>query len=163
MVKSDKEQYENTLKSLINLCNRLADITDEDKKSLITAIKVLNEGTHLDEFIDIEAVLRYFVVHNFVDNYDSYTGNMLHNYYLYQDHTGKLSMLPWDYNVAFGAFGGMGGGSFGGGSRGGFGGMGGGSFGGGSGRGFGGGSFGGGGGRGFGGGGGSFGGGAGRR
>lgn len=30
MVKSDKEQYENTLKSLTNLCHRLADITDEE-------------------------------------------------------------------------------------------------------------------------------------
>ena len=36
-------------------------------------------------------------------NYDSYTGNMLHNYYLYEN-SGKLSMLPWDYNLAFGAF-----------------------------------------------------------
>ena len=90
--------------------NAKTDITDEDKKNLIAAIKGLNEGTNLDEFIDIEAVLRYFVVHNFVDNYDSYTGNMLHNYYLYQDNTGRLSMLPWDYNLAFGAFGGMGGG-----------------------------------------------------
>lgn len=30
---------------------------------------------------------------------------MLHNYYLYESN-GKLSMLPWDYNLAFGAFGG---------------------------------------------------------
>ena len=45
---------------------------------------------------------------NFVLNYDSYTGNMLHNYYLYEK-DGKLSMLPWDYNLAFGGFGGGGG------------------------------------------------------
>ena len=56
----------------------------------------------------MDALLRYFVVHNFVDNYDSYTGTMLHNYYLYEE-DGKLTMLPWDYNLAFGAFGGMGG------------------------------------------------------
>lgn len=90
--------------------NAETDVTDEDKARLIAAIKQLNEGNNLDEVIDIEATLRYFVVHNFVDNYDSYTGNMLHNYYLYQDNEGKLSMLPWDYNLAFGAFGGMGGG-----------------------------------------------------
>ena len=41
-------------------------------------------------------------------NYDSYTGNMLHNYYLYEN-DGKLSMLPWDYNLAFGGFSGNGG------------------------------------------------------
>ena len=63
--------------------------------------------------MDIEATLRYFVVNKFVDNYDSYTGTMLHNYYLYEEN-GKLSILPWDYNLAFGAFGGAGGGMGGG-------------------------------------------------
>lgn len=28
----------------------------------------------------------------------------MHNYYLYEDE-GKLSMIPWDYNLAFGGFG----------------------------------------------------------
>lgn len=32
---------------------------------------------------------------------------MLHNYYLYEEN-GRLSMLPWDYNLSFGAFGGGG-------------------------------------------------------
>jgi spore coat protein CotH len=32
---------------------------------------------------------------------------MLHNYYLYEN-DGKLSMIPWDYNLSFGAFGAMG-------------------------------------------------------
>ena len=36
-------------------------------------------------------------------NYDSYTGNMLHNYFLYEE-DGKLKMIPWDYNLSFGAF-----------------------------------------------------------
>lgn len=84
------------------------DITDNDKDRLIASLKQLNEGTSLDEVLDVDALLRYFVIHNFVDNYDSYTGTMLHNYYLYEQ-DGKLTMLPWDYNLAFGAFGGMGG------------------------------------------------------
>lgn len=84
------------------------DITDNDKDRLIVSLKQLNEGTNLDEVLDVDALLCYFVVHNFVDNYDSYTGTMLHNYYLYEQ-DGKLTMLPWDYNLAFGAFGGMGG------------------------------------------------------
>ena len=46
---------------------------------------------------------RYFVVHNFVLNFDSYTGSMIHNYYLYEE-DGVLSMIPWDYNLAFGGF-----------------------------------------------------------
>ena len=58
--------------------------------------------------MDAEAVIRYLVVHQFTDNGDSYTGSMIHNYYLYEEN-GALSMIPWDYNLAFGAFG-MGGG-----------------------------------------------------
>lgn len=43
------------------------------------------------------------VVHNFVLNFDSYTGSMIHNYYFYES-DGQLSMIPWDYNLAFGGF-----------------------------------------------------------
>ena len=32
-----------------------------------------------------------------------YTGSMIHNYYLYEE-DGQLSMIPWDYNLAFGGF-----------------------------------------------------------
>ena len=53
----------------------------------------------------MDEVIRYFVVHNFVCNFDSYTGSMIHNYYLYEK-DGRLSMIPWDYNLAFGGFGG---------------------------------------------------------
>ena len=88
-------------------------IDDTDKERLIASLKQLSTGEKLEEVVDIDATLRYFVVHNFVDNYDSYTGTMLHNYYLYEE-DGKLSMLPWDYNLAFGAFGGAGGGMGGG-------------------------------------------------
>ena len=51
----------------------------------------------------MDEVIRYFVVHNFVCNSDSYTGVMVHNYYLYEE-DGQLSMIPWDYNLAFGGF-----------------------------------------------------------
>lgn len=80
------------------------DVTDEDNAQVISALKKLSEGD-IEGSIDTDEVIRYFVAHNFVLNYDSYTGNMLHNYYLYEE-DGKLSMLPWDYNLAFGGFGG---------------------------------------------------------
>lgn len=48
-------------------------------------------------------MIRYFVVHNSVCNGDSYTGTMIHIYYLYEE-DGRLSMLPWDYNLAYGTF-----------------------------------------------------------
>ena len=79
------------------------DITDSDKNRLISSLKDLSEYTNLEEVVDIEKVIRYFVVHNFVCNGDSYTGSMIHNYYLYEK-DGQLSMLPWDYNLAYGTF-----------------------------------------------------------
>ena len=96
-----------------------ADIFDNDETDMdegaaervIAALKALSEG-NAAEALDTDEVIRYFAAHNFVLNYDSYTGSMLHNYYLYE-RDGKLSMLPWDYNLAFGGFGGGMGGGFG--------------------------------------------------
>lgn len=81
------------------------DITDSDKSRLINSLKNLNENTDIENTVDIDSVIRYFVVHNFMLNFDSYTGGMIHNYYLYENN-GKLQMIPWDYNLSFGAFGG---------------------------------------------------------
>lgn len=78
-------------------------VSTADKKRLINALKDLSNGEHLSETVDIETVIRYFVVHNFVLNFDSYTGSMIHNYYLYEE-DGKMQMIPWDYNLAFGGF-----------------------------------------------------------
>ena len=92
--------------------NAETDVTDEDKERLIESIKELNCGSEdLSNCLNVDEVIKYFVAHNFVDNYDSYTGNMLHNYFLYEK-DGVMSVLPWDYNLAFGAFGGMGGNMF---------------------------------------------------
>lgn len=66
-------------------------------------MKTLNEGEDISSVVNVEEVMRYFVVHNFVCNYDSYTGMIVHNYYLYEE-DGVLSMIPWDYNLAFGGF-----------------------------------------------------------
>ncbi len=87
--------------------NAVFDITDSDKDRLISTLKQLSKGENLEEIVNIEEVLRYFVVHNFALNFDSYTGNMMHNYYLYEK-DGMLSMIAWDYNLAFGAFSGGG-------------------------------------------------------
>ena len=82
--------------------NAETDVTEEDEKRLIASLKKLSEG-NAEESVDIDDVINYFTVHNFVMNYDSYTGNMLHNYFLYEE-DGKLKMIPWDYNLSFGAF-----------------------------------------------------------
>ena len=79
------------------------DISSADQTRLIAALKALSSAEGIETAVDLEAALRYFVVHNFVVNGDSYTGSMVHNYYLYEQ-DGLLSMIPWDYNLAFGTF-----------------------------------------------------------
>ncbi len=93
----DPESYPNIFD------NAKTDVSASDEERLIAALKALNEGGDVSDCVDVEAVIRYFVAHNFVCNFDSYTGSMVHNYYLYEE-DGILSMLPWDYNLAFGGF-----------------------------------------------------------
>lgn len=83
--------------------NAKTDISDADQNRLIASLKSLNSYSDLEECVNTDEVLRYFVVHNFVCNGDSYTGSMIHNYYLYEQ-DGQLSMIHWDYNLAFGTF-----------------------------------------------------------
>lgn len=86
-------------------------VTDSDKEQVVTAIKNINEGTDLTTYLDVDNILKYMAVHEFVVNLDSLSGNMAHNYYLYEN-DGQLNLIPWDYNLSFGgmANGGMGGG-----------------------------------------------------
>ena len=83
--------------------NAKSAVTEGDKARLIRSLKTLSEGEDLEAVLDIDELLRYFVVHNYLVNSDSYTGAMVHNYYLHES-DGKLRMIPWDYNLAFGTF-----------------------------------------------------------
>ena len=78
-------------------------LTNADRKAYLQAVRTLNSGEHPAEALDLEQVMRYFVVHNFVNNYDSYSGVFVHNFYIHEK-DGRLSLVPWDYNLAFGAF-----------------------------------------------------------
>lgn len=83
--------------------NAKTELASADQARLIQSLKQLSQGQDLEDVLDMDQVLRYFVVHNFVVNGDSYTGSIVHNYYLYEEE-GRLSMIPWDYNLAFGTF-----------------------------------------------------------
>ncbi len=83
--------------------NAKTDVTYADETRLIRSLKSLAEKADPEEILDTDEIIRYFVVHNFTVNSDSYTGAMIHNYYLHESE-GRLSMIPWDYNLAFGSF-----------------------------------------------------------
>ena len=84
--------------------NKVTDPKQQDYVKLIESIKNINNNTKLEESMDTDEIIRYFAVHNFVLSYDSYTGKSIHNYFLYEDNDGKISMFPWDYNMSYGSF-----------------------------------------------------------
>lgn len=76
---------------------------DSDFKRVITALKALAKGENLETYFDIDQILRYLAAHTIVVNLDSYSSSMAQNYYLYENN-GKVTILPWDYNLAWGGF-----------------------------------------------------------
>jgi hypothetical protein len=85
---------------------------DEAKTDLKNFIKVLNEMPEgekgdIEKVLDVDSALRYMAANTVLGNYDSYSGELAQNYYLYgQD--GKFTVIPWDYNMSIGGFGGGG-------------------------------------------------------
>ncbi|MFR5601428.1 MAG: CotH kinase family protein [Lachnospiraceae bacterium] len=77
--------------------------TEADRHRLVEALRILSTGENLETAIQVDEVLRYFAVQVFVMNWDSYLGPTGHNYFLYEEN-GILSILPWDYNLAFGTY-----------------------------------------------------------
>ena len=51
----------------------------------------------------MDGAISWLAANALLVNDDGYLGSMLHNYYLYEQN-GKLTILPWDYNLAFGGF-----------------------------------------------------------
>lgn len=83
--------------------NAVSKVSDTDKQRVIKALKALSEGADLEQSIDVDGVARYFAANTALVNLDSYVSSLKHNYYLYEK-DGKLSILPWDFNLSFGAF-----------------------------------------------------------
>ena len=82
----------------------ITDTTKADHKRVVTALKNISEGNDLEDYMDVDNLLRYMAVHVFSVNEDSLSGMMAHNYYLYEA-GGKLNLIPWDYNLALGGMG----------------------------------------------------------
>jgi hypothetical protein len=74
-----------------------------DFKRVVKALKALSEGEDLETYFDVDQILRYLAAHTIVVNLDSYSSGMAQNYYLYE-RDGQVTILPWDYNLAWGGF-----------------------------------------------------------
>lgn len=81
--------------------NAKTEIIDSDKKRLIESLRMLDLNKNIESILDIDEQLRYWVVQNFMCNYDTYIGRSLQNFYLCEK-DGCLWMIPWDLNLSFG-------------------------------------------------------------
>jgi spore coat protein H len=58
---------------------------------------------NLEKSFDVNHFLKYLAINNSIVNWDAY-GAMAHNYYLYTPKaTGKLTWIPWDFNLSMGS------------------------------------------------------------
>lgn len=84
-------------------------LTQKSKSSngdfLLDLLDELNNGSDYESVLDVEEALKYIALNVLTVNTDSYLGQNKQNYYLYED-DGIFSVLPWDYNMAFGGLGG---------------------------------------------------------
>ena len=104
---ADLNYVDENLDSYATIWNcEITDTTERDHKRVVTALRNISEGTDLEQYMDVENLLKYMAVHIFSVNTDSLSGMMAHNYYLYES-DGKLNILPWDYNLSLGGMGGF--------------------------------------------------------
>lgn len=82
------------------------DETKSDLKNFIKALNEMPEGQkgNIENVLDVDSALKYIAANTVLGNYDSYSGNMSQNYYLYGQN-GKFTVIPWDYNMSMGGFG----------------------------------------------------------
>ena len=62
------------------------------------------EKGDIESFLNVDSVIKYIASNTVLSNYDSYSGNMHHNFYLYEDENGVFTVVPWDFNMSFGGF-----------------------------------------------------------
>lgn len=75
-----------------------------DHQPLLQMLNALNNGGDLEKHLDVDGILKYFAASTVLANFDSYQGNMMHNYYLYEQN-GRFTVIPWDFNMSFAGFG----------------------------------------------------------
>ena len=57
----------------------------------------------LEKIIDVDKLIRFLAVDNYLVNTDGYVNNPARNYALYMNKDGFLTIVPWDYNMTFGS------------------------------------------------------------
>ena len=82
--------------------------TDDELKHIQEVKDAINKVTadnykFIEDVIDVPSFLKGFAVNAVMGNYDSYNGQMAHNYYVMYNE-GKMYYVGWDYNLSIGNF-----------------------------------------------------------
>lgn len=99
--------------------------TPEEGEALLRFLDSINNGDDKLAHIHTDLMVKYLAASVLVGNMDSPIGGTANNFYLYEQRSeDRFTILPWDYNLAFGMWGdgpavSIGGGGFGGGFGGG--------------------------------------------
>lgn len=97
-VGNDKDKYSQIFDNIV-----FKNKSSKHEDRIITAIENLNAGINLEQYWDIDGILRYFAAHTVVVNLKSYVSDQKQNYYLYI-REGKVTILPWSYHMSFGGY-----------------------------------------------------------
>ena len=81
---------------------------DDTLKHIADVVTAINQVTpqnykFIEDYIDVPSFLKGFAVNAALCNYDSYNGQMPHNYYV-EYNKGKMYYVGWDYNLSLGNF-----------------------------------------------------------
>jgi spore coat protein H len=81
-----------------------------DWSRLVELTRLVNEAgesefrEHIAEYLDVESFVRFLAANAVMSNMDGFIG-LGHNYYIYlSPQTGQFTFMPWDLDLAFGAF-----------------------------------------------------------
>ena len=101
--------YDCTFRSSMALNNFEVKFGKDDELKHIAELKdAINKVTSsnykfIEDIIDVPSWLKGFAVNAVMANYDSYNGQMAHNYYV-EYNGGKMYYVGWDYNLSIGNF-----------------------------------------------------------
>lgn len=85
---------------------------NEDYSKLIKFLKFVSESSdeefeeQLPDWLELDPFMKMIAINELIDNQDSFSSQSRNFYLYYNPETQKFTMLAWDFNLAFGRFGG---------------------------------------------------------
>ena len=81
---------------------------DDDMQPLIDFIDFINNSSdeefaaNIGNYLEVDEFARYLAMQNLVNNFDDISGPGNNSYLHYSPETGKMTVVSWDHNLAFG-------------------------------------------------------------